>query len=241
MSLNLLEIIGYFTLPISPSWYKSRTSVEVSYSLQKAQLDRGCLFRLKAVVPTLLLALGSVCASAAATIPVGILSFDAVSASEAQIDFTSQVGPNASVFPDPTFPVETRVLLLNLVLNTSFVSGPNQTNPNGDFTLEPDRLSFTGNFQLPLTTVTSSTLTGQFSTTTFTLNSGSTAIVTPDFSVSLTDPNGALQDGDFAIVHATESASATPEPASLILLGAGLGGIWISRRLLRNIGGDVEQ
>lgn len=168
------------------------------------------------------LALGLFSATASATsIPVGFVSYDVTNPTSglAEFDITNQTGPNSSPFPDTTWPVTDSISLSSLSLTVNFVSGPPQTFGSGFFSLEPDGLSFTG----PSVSgaVASAVLIGTFSSTSFSLNDGSSVTVLPGFSATITDPTGTLQDGDFAIINATTTT--VPEPGSWILLGIVLG------------------
>ena len=164
-----------------------------------------------------------------ATINIGYTSFDVTFAPNVgQVDIVNETGPNSSPAPDPTFPVTNSVSLTGLKLVVNFKTGPAQTFTSGYFTLDPDGLSFDGNpsFNIALDPVTSAVLTGTFSTTSLTLNDGTSATINPTFSATITDPGGSLQDGDFAVIEATTAAtgggSTSPEPASWLLLFCGL-------------------
>jgi len=150
-------------------------------------------------------------AASANTIPVGFVSYDATDPTSglAQFDITNQTGPNSSVFPDTTWPVTNSTNLSSLSLTVNFVSGPPQT--FGSSFIGPDVSG----------AVASAVMTGTFSTTTFSLNNGSSVTVLPGFSATITDPTGTLQDQDFAIIDA--KTTTVPEPGSWILLGIVLG------------------
>jgi hypothetical protein len=156
------------------------------------------------------------------SVPVGYFSYDVTGLNTFQFDITNQTGPNSSIFPDTTWPVTNTIFLssLNLVVNLS--NGTTETFGSSYFTLSSDGISFSGNPLSTLIPVTSATLTGDFSTTSFTLNNGSTVSVQQGFSVTLTDSSGSLQDQDLVVIYGNTSVSTTPEPDSLALMGTGL-------------------
>ncbi len=131
-----------------------------------------------------------------------------------------------------TWPVTTPVPLLVTSLVVNFQSGPPQTFGPGYFTLNPDGLSLDGTPLSTLNAMVSATLTGTFGATNLTLNNGSHLTIDPDFTLFLSDPSGTLQDGDFAILYGSYS-SPVPEPATLAVLGSGLGSfvfLWRRKR-----------
>jgi hypothetical protein len=170
-------------------------------------------------------------AASADSIPVGIFSFDVTGLNTLQFDITNQTGPNSSPFPDTTFPVTSSVFLSSLSMTVNFANGTTQTFGSSYFTLGPDGLSFSGNPLSTLNAITSATLTGKFSTTTFNLNNGTSVTVLQGFTVTITDSTGGpLQDGDFGIINATTGTSTTPEPETWTLMGTGLASLLAFKR-----------
>ena len=177
----------------------------------------------------------------AGEVPIGFMSYDVVAPGEAQFDVTNQTGINSSTFPDMTWPVTTPVSLTITSLVMNLTSGPPLTFGPGYFTLNPDGLSLDGT-AIMLSSLTgapvSATLTGTFGATNLTLNDGSHLTIDPNFSVSLTDFSGLLQDGDFVIIDGSYS-SPVPEPATLAVLGSGLGSFVLLWRRKRKISARV--
>jgi len=163
-------------------------------------------------------------------IPVGYISYDVTGLNVAEFDIGNLTGANASTFPDMTFPITTPVSLIDLSLTVDFAGGASETFGPSYFTLAGDGLSFNGNQLSTLSTyptglfgANEAILTGEFSLPAgiLTLNDGTIqGLITPDFSVTISDPSG-LSDGDFGIINAT----ATPEPATWTMLGSGLIGL----------------
>jgi hypothetical protein len=167
----------------------------------------------------------------ATSVPVGIFSYDVTGTGTFQLDITNQTGPNSSAFPDTTFPVTNTISLSSLNLTVTLSNGTTETFGSSYFTLSPDGISFTGNPLSTLVPVTSATLTGTFSTTTFNLNNGTTVTVASGFKTTLTDTSGSLVDGDTAIIYGTTgTTAATPEPETLTLMGTGLAALMGFRR-----------
>ncbi|MGP8271048.1 MAG: PEP-CTERM sorting domain-containing protein [Terracidiphilus sp.] len=166
-------------------------------------------------------------AAFASSIPVGYVSYDVTGTGVAQFDINNETGVNSS--GDPTFPVTTSVSLSSLSLDVKFASGPDEIFGPSYFTLSGDGISWTGNALSTgigqpsgLNGAISATLTGDFSTTSFTLFDSSTDTVNSAFSATISDPSG-LSDGDLAVIYATTgTVGATPEPESLYLLGTGM-------------------
>ena len=175
----------------------------------------------------------------AATFNIGTITYDvSTPPGAAEFDIVNYTGPNASAFPDSTFPVTNSVSLTGLSLTVSFASGPNEVFGSSYFTLSPDGISFDGTALSTgigqpsgIAGATGATLTGTFSTTSFLLNNGSSVTVNPTFSATISDPSK-LQDGDFGLITAnTSGPNVTPEPGTFVLMGTGLAGIaWIGRR-----------
>src|SRR5579864_9117606 len=162
-------------------------------------------------------------AASADSIPVGIFSFDLTGPNTVQLDITNQTGPNSSIFPDTTWPVSSTIFLSSLSLTVHFADGSTQTFGSSFFTLSSDGISFTGSPMSALNLITSATLTGKFSTTTFNLNNGTTVTVINGFTVTLTDPTGGpLQNGDAAVIYALTGKGTVPEPDTWTLMGTGL-------------------
>lgn len=169
----------------------------------------------------------------AESIPVGIFSYDVTGLNTFQLDITNQTGPNSSIFPDMTWPVSNSITLSSLALTVNLSNGTTETFGSSYFTLSSDGISFSGAPLSTLNPVKSATLTGNFATTTFKLNNGTTVTVKQGFTVTITDPSGTLSDGDFGIIYATTSVSTTPEPETLTLMGTGLAAlIGIKRKYL---------
>ena len=176
-------------------------------------------------------------AASADSIPVGIFSYDVTGLNTFQLDITNQTGPNSSIFPDTTFPVSSTIFLNSLSLTINFANGTSQTFGASYFTLSPDGISFTGNPLSTLNAVTSASLTGKFSTTSFNLNNGTTVTVVQGFTVKLTDPTGGpLQDGDSVVIFATTGTSTVPEPETWTLMGTGLASLIAFKRKYLGVG-----
>jgi len=161
----------------------------------------------------------------AATIPVGFVTWDVTFPGNAgSFDITNQTGPNASVFPDTTFPITTKLNLSSLSLSVTFSDATTTVFGASYFTLAADGESFDGNSiaiggKNPLPT--SATLTGTFSPLLVTLNSGGTQSIGSSFSATISPSSGpTLSDGDLAIINATTGV--VPEPRGtgmLVLIG----------------------
>jgi hypothetical protein len=180
-------------------------------------------------------------AASATDLPVGILLYDGAALGTAQFDIANTSGLNASASPDNTYPVTTPLSLSGLVLTVSFTSGPDEIFGSSYFSPTLDGFSFDGT---PESTgsgqpngffgAISATLTGTFSTTSITLNDGTTVTIDPGFSAVLSDSPG-LMEGDFGLINASTVAvvppppppppSALPEPGTWTLVGTGLVGL----------------
>ncbi len=162
----------------------------------------------------------------ASTINVGFVALDPASSvpGTEEFDITNDTGANSS---PPGFPVTTAVSLLNLALTVTLSDSSVHTFT--DFILAADNLSYVGAdlFVVGATpSIASASLTGTFSTTTWTLSNGSSVTVLPNFNVLLTDPG----EGDFALITASTVASAVPEPGMAAMLTASLGALVLFRR-----------
>lgn len=156
------------------------------------------------------------------TVSIGLVSLDVTTPpSTGQFEVSNLTGANAL---PPDFPVITPVSVSNLLLTVTFVNGPPQTLDQSQFMLNTDGLSYTGkdHFDLDSNPITAATLTGTFGATTITLSNGTTVPVSPIFSATIVDASGRLKDQDFAIIDATSTTSATPEPGSLLLISSGV-------------------
>ena len=161
-------------------------------------------------------------ASYADTYPVGYVSYDVTGTGVAQFDITNLTGPNSS--GDATFPVTTSLSFTDLSLDVSFASGPDEVFTGSYFTLNSDGLSWDGTALSTLSGqpsglagAISATLTGTFGTTYLTLYDGSSIMVDPSFTATITDVAG-LTDGDLAIIDV--SLVANPMVISLWLIMA---------------------
>jgi hypothetical protein len=157
-------------------------------------------------------------------VPVGFIGYDVTGANVAEFDIVNFTGPNASTFPDMTFPITTPVSLMDLSLTVNFLGGQSEVFGPSYFTLDGDGLSFDGKqlstlsgFPTGLFDATSATLTGLFATQNLGLNDGSSVQVFQGFSATISDPSG-LMDGDLAVINATTA----PEPATWMMLATGL-------------------
>jgi len=75
-------------------------------------------------------------------IPVGYISYDVTGVNVAQFDIVNFNGPNASTYPDMTFPITTPLSLNDLSLTVSYAGGQSEVFGPSYFTLDSDGLSF---------------------------------------------------------------------------------------------------
>jgi hypothetical protein len=155
------------------------------------------------------------------TYAAGILSFDSLdqpSSTPFGLDIT-----NLTQQPFLGSPIVTPLDLSNLTLLVDFSDGSSASEPLtavdafGDFTTGA---IFEGG------SVTDATLTGTFGPTSVMLDDGSTVNILQAFSATLSDPLGALQDGDFSIFNAESAPVSTPEPGMLLLFLPALAAIF---------------
>jgi len=186
------------------------------------------------------------CASvlSAEMIPAGSIAWDVtIPGTAGEFDIVNQTGPNASIFPDTTFPISTTLNLSSLSLIVDFSDGSTTTFGPSYFTASLDGISFDGGVipiggasPLPI----DATLTGDFSTTSITLNDGSTETILPSFSATiLASSPPDLSDGDMAIIYATTPrGGVVPEPATVswMLLGLFFVGLVIRKQAHRFAG-----
>jgi hypothetical protein len=160
-------------------------------------------------------------------IPVGFISYDVTGNGVAQFDIVNLTGANSSAPGDPSFPVTTAVSLSSLSLTVNYAGGASEVFGSSYFTLDADGFSFDGKQLSTLSGAPTglfgavdATLTGAFSTQSFTLNDGTDVTVFPDFSATISDSAG-LTDGDLAVINASQ----VPEPQTWTLLGMGMIGL----------------
>lgn len=184
----------------------------------------------------LVLLLGLFSASASAdSIPVGVFSFDnlnptGLAGATFGLDVFNATQPfgGSPIISFLTF--SNLSLLVNLSNGTTQSVGLSPVDTFGDFST--GQLFVAGG-------VISATLTGTFSPLGVTLANGSTATILPTFSTTITNPLGALQNGDFAAINATTvPANAVPEPATIVLLILPIAGLLLfeRKRWQRNTG-----
>jgi hypothetical protein len=164
------------------------------------------------ILPFAIACLGAI--AFADQIPVGLLSYDAVSASQDQFDITDLTG--VAAFP-PSFPITTKLNISVTDLVVNFTSGPALTLPGSDFTVVDTAgdLNCTGaGCNLFGDSITSAILTGTFSPTTGLsgLPAGDTGILAA-FTTTLTPSSGPIlvAGTDLTIIDAT-GVSTTPTP-----------------------------
>jgi hypothetical protein len=177
------------------------------------------------------LALGFSVTGQAQQIGVGFMSVNLPGGSF-EFDVTNETGPNSSL--DPTFPITTLLGLNVSNLTVTAADGSTVLDSFGSayFSLNADGESLDGTLEspysptVPANTIGSAVLTGTFATTALTLFDGSHVTIEPGFTATLVDVLNAgspqLVDQDFVEIFATEVGSATPEPASWMLLAFGL-------------------
>lgn len=175
-------------------------------------------------------------------IPIGYVSWDVTFPGNAgQFDVVNQTGPNASIFPDTTFPVTTTVALSNLSLLVDFSDGSATTYGSPYFTQNADGISFDGS-PIPIggnnAQPTEAILTGSFSPLTITLNDGSTDTILDSFTATILPSSPpTLADGDLAVIFATTATSGggstVREPGFLMSLALGILGLYFFRHAAR--------
>jgi len=175
-------------------------------------------------------------------IPIGYVSWDVTFPGNAgQFDVVNQTGPNASTFPDTTFPVTTTIGLSNLSLLVDFSDGSTMTFGSSYFTQNADGISFDGG-PIPIGGTnpqpTEAILTGSFSALTIALNDGSTDTILDSFTASILPSSPpTLADGDLAVIFAntgtTGGGSTVPEPGFFVPLAVGILGLFFFRQAAR--------
>jgi hypothetical protein len=194
----------------------------------------------------LALVIGCFCKIASADqIGVGLLTYDAISASDNEFDITNLTGTDA--FP-PDFPITTQLDISVTSLVVDLAGGSTITLPGSDFTTvdsEGDEDCTGAGCNLFGDNITSATLTGTFSPTTGLsgLPAGDTGIEAA-FTTTITPACGTtyLDAGcDAAEIYATGTSTTTaPEPGILALVGIGITGLLlIGRKRLR--GADTDR
>jgi hypothetical protein len=179
----------------------------------------------------------ALCATAAwgATIPAGYISWDVIFPGNAgEFDIVNQTGPNSSTFPDTTFPITNTLNFSNFSLIVFFNNSTSETFGSSYFVLAGDGESFNGS-AIPIGGTNpipiNATLTGTFSPTSITLNSGGGPVsILSSFTTSFSD-SPTLVDGDFGIINATTGTSSVPEPGTGILLAVAMGCLMTTRRV----------
>jgi hypothetical protein len=173
--------------------------------------------------------------------PVGVLSYDLISATDDQFDITNGTGTNASLLG---FPITTPVTITPTSLTVNFLGGGSAVLPGSDFTVVDAQDDLDCNAaacnlfgSLP---IISAVLTGTFSPTT-----GLAGLTPPDtgvladFTATLTPSSGpVLVAGvDAALITATGTApvSSVPEPGVFGLFGATIVGAFLLERKSRRL------
>ena len=182
---------------------------------------------------TLACVAGAVCAAlclsahawADPTVPVGFVSYDVTGPNLAEFDITNLTGANSL---PPDFPVTSELDFTDLSLTVYYAGNVSETYGSSYFTLAGDGISFSGN-QLSdidgpptgFADAISATLTGTFVEDSVELDGvTTTGLESQNFSATITDPGGTLEDGDLAVINATTA----PEPSTWLLFGTGVVG-----------------
>jgi hypothetical protein len=164
-------------------------------------------------------------------VPIGYVSYDVTDTNVAQFDITNLTG-SYSLTPD--FPVTSSLDLTDLSLTVYFDGNVSVTYGSSYFTLDGNGVSWNGDLLSTLSGAPtglfgaiSATLTGTVVESTAQLNYGDSVLFeTSNFSATITDSSGYLQNGDLAEIDMTVS----PEPSTWLLLGTGVLGFLILAR-----------
>jgi hypothetical protein len=189
--------------------------------------------------PLKLLSLSIISATLAlsANYTMGYAAFDlTLPANVGELDIINETGVNSTVLPDTTFPISSTLSFTGETLTVHFKSGTISTYGSSYFTPDADGISLDGTsiFNVAVNPISYAVITGTLSSTSITLNDGTTATISPNFSVTITDPSGTLQDGDIGIITTSPGTGTNmPEPATWPLVCVGLGLCALGRRAAR--------